>query len=358
MREYCFISHSTPDAAKATAVCEGLERSGISCWIAPRDVRPGRSFAGEITRAIKGSGSMVLLLTKASNESHYVLREVERAIAEHISIFVLRLDDTQLSDDLELLISIPQWIDASRVPLAGATAILAEALRDHSGETGPRRPEPRVPVRPARRFRSLFRLCAICCVVVLGAVGAYLYGTAWMRERRAASGTAEAAYHLLSREDPKGAERMARAAIRRNDRSSAAHAVLAAALAVEDFSADHKPPRDEIRREADLALALDPGSGLAHSALAEYYVLTPNGLPLAHREAMMGLRSDRLTRPFAYNAWGLVLLHEHQPAQAAGAFREAIRLDSEIGWAHDNLYWALQPMDRRAEKLKGSKLRQ
>jgi hypothetical protein len=35
---YVFISYAPPDAAAATALVEDLERHGIACWIAPRDV--------------------------------------------------------------------------------------------------------------------------------------------------------------------------------------------------------------------------------------------------------------------------------------------------------------------------------
>src|ERR1700738_1390409 len=38
-----FISHSTRDKTVADSVCSTLESVGIHCWMAPRDVRPGRS---------------------------------------------------------------------------------------------------------------------------------------------------------------------------------------------------------------------------------------------------------------------------------------------------------------------------
>src|SRR6266576_2376002 len=48
-----FISHSAQDKKVSETICAALEQSGIHCWIAPRDVRPGKSFPGEITRAIQ-----------------------------------------------------------------------------------------------------------------------------------------------------------------------------------------------------------------------------------------------------------------------------------------------------------------
>jgi len=36
-----FLSYATPDIAVAEAACKALERNGITCWIAPRDVAAG-----------------------------------------------------------------------------------------------------------------------------------------------------------------------------------------------------------------------------------------------------------------------------------------------------------------------------
>src|SRR5438067_9510402 len=37
--KHLFLSHSTDDADLARTVCRTLERAGLTCWIAPRDVR-------------------------------------------------------------------------------------------------------------------------------------------------------------------------------------------------------------------------------------------------------------------------------------------------------------------------------
>ena len=75
-----FISHSTKDKAVSDATCAALENGGIRCWVAPRDVQAGRSFAGEITRAIQESKIMVLIFSAHSNNSEQVLREVQLAV--------------------------------------------------------------------------------------------------------------------------------------------------------------------------------------------------------------------------------------------------------------------------------------
>ena len=42
---FLFVSHVTEDRAAASQVVEELERRGVRCWIAPRNVQPGKPFA-------------------------------------------------------------------------------------------------------------------------------------------------------------------------------------------------------------------------------------------------------------------------------------------------------------------------
>jgi len=112
-----FISHSAQDKAVADAVCAALERAAVRCWIAPRDVQPGRSFAGEITRAIQQSKVMVLIFSAYSNNSQQVLREVQLAVSSHLHILQFRIEDVRPNDDLTYFLSTPHWLDAMTPPL-------------------------------------------------------------------------------------------------------------------------------------------------------------------------------------------------------------------------------------------------
>jgi len=124
-----FISHSTIDKAVADAVCAGLENAGIRCWIAPRDVQPGRSFAGEIARAIKKSKAMVLIFSAHSNNSEQVLREVQLSVTAHLHIVQFRIEDVLLNDDLSYFLSTPHWLDALTPPLENHIDRLETAIK-------------------------------------------------------------------------------------------------------------------------------------------------------------------------------------------------------------------------------------
>jgi len=125
-----FISHSAQDKKVAETICAALEQKGIRCWVAPRDVRPGRSFPGEITRAIQQSKVMLLVFSKHSNSSEQVLREIQLAVDCHVPIVRLRIEDITLSDDLRYYLSTPQYLDALTTPLSKHIPRVEAAIRE------------------------------------------------------------------------------------------------------------------------------------------------------------------------------------------------------------------------------------
>ncbi|MEY2578849.1 MAG: hypothetical protein QOI49_1673 [Verrucomicrobiota bacterium] len=128
-----FISHSAQDKKVAETICSALEDSGIQCWVAPRDVRPGRSFPGEITRAIQQSKVMLMIFSQHSNSSEQVLREVQLAVDCHVPIIRLRIEDIPLSDDLRYYLSTPHWLDALTHPLSKHIPPVVAAIRELLG---------------------------------------------------------------------------------------------------------------------------------------------------------------------------------------------------------------------------------
>src|SRR3954452_12179462 len=125
-----FISHSAQDKKVSETIYASLEQSGIRCWIAPRDVRAGKSFPGEITRAIQQCKVMLLIFSRHSNSSEQVLREVQLAVDGHLPIVRLRLEDIPLSDDLRYYLSTPHWLAALTPPLSKHIPPLIVAVKE------------------------------------------------------------------------------------------------------------------------------------------------------------------------------------------------------------------------------------
>ena len=87
-----FVSYASPDSAVALSVCEALEQVGVNCWIAPRDVTPGRFSADEIVHAVDAAKATVLILSQNAAVAPHVLREVERATSKRHPVVSLRID--------------------------------------------------------------------------------------------------------------------------------------------------------------------------------------------------------------------------------------------------------------------------
>lgn len=122
-----FISHASADAATAAAIVARLESEGVRCWIAPRDIGPGKSYAAEITRGVKSTQQMVLLLSAASNKSQAVLSELELARRFDKAILPILLEDIQPSDEMLFYISAAHWRNYQTDP-QGALEHLKKAI--------------------------------------------------------------------------------------------------------------------------------------------------------------------------------------------------------------------------------------
>lgn len=124
-----FISYASQDKARAETVCEALERAGIVCWIAPRDVTPGEFYADAIVGAINATRIVVVVLTGNSVGSPHVLREVERASAKRHPVISFRIDTAPLPAGLEYFLSASHWLDAVALGVDAALPKLVEAVR-------------------------------------------------------------------------------------------------------------------------------------------------------------------------------------------------------------------------------------
>jgi hypothetical protein len=182
-----FISHSTRDKPVSDAVCAALENAGIRCWVAPRDVQPGRSFAGEITRAIQQSKAMVLIFSANSNNSSQVLREVQLAVDSQLHILQFRIEEVLLNDDLKYYLSTPHWLDAMSPPLENHLGRLAISLKTLLGkpeaEPAVSRDQPSHVATPAVKRGSASRNFWLLPLFAVGVVAAVVLAWIFLRHR-------------------------------------------------------------------------------------------------------------------------------------------------------------------------------
>jgi TolB-like protein/tetratricopeptide (TPR) repeat protein len=182
-RRDVFISYASHDKAVAESVCKALESAGLICWIAPRDVVPGESFAGAIVHAIDATRVIVLVLSEHAAISQHVLREVERASSKRHPVIAFRIDLAPMPADLEYFLNTSQWLDASAAGVNHALPRLVNAVQ--SALAQPSTGAHVNPVAPApARMRLGSRRVLFALGAVIAAVLAYtMTNKLWLSKR-------------------------------------------------------------------------------------------------------------------------------------------------------------------------------
>src|SRR5215831_18528830 len=107
-----FVSYATEDKVTADRVCSALEGKAFRCWIAPRDIEPGTSYPSAIVHAVQSCRLVVLILSSHSDASPHVKSEVQCAFDSNIEIIPFRIEQFDVSADLQYFLSTVQWLDA------------------------------------------------------------------------------------------------------------------------------------------------------------------------------------------------------------------------------------------------------
>jgi hypothetical protein len=142
-----FLSHSSKDKPIADAICALLERNGIRCWIAPRDILPGMDWHEAIMEAIKSSRVVILVFSSHANGSPQVQREIHHAFENAIVVLPFRVEAVEPVKALEFYIGSVHWLDALTPPLERHLNQLTQTVAKLTG----RRIEPRSDEAPSRR---------------------------------------------------------------------------------------------------------------------------------------------------------------------------------------------------------------
>jgi len=107
-----FVSYSTKDKAVADAVVASLEKNGIRCWYAPRDIKPSDDWGKAISSAIENSHVFLLIFSDHSNRSQHVLDELNVAISQELTILPFRIENLEPDGAMRLHLSSRHWMDA------------------------------------------------------------------------------------------------------------------------------------------------------------------------------------------------------------------------------------------------------
>jgi TIR domain-containing protein len=152
-----FVSYASHDKATADAACAALERAGIRCWIAPRDILPGADWGEAIMNALDTCRAMVLIFSSNANSSPQIRREIERVVGRGVPVLPVRIEDTAPTKAMAYFMGPVHWLDALTPPLEQHLHRLADSLKSllemeaakPAHDAPPVRSEPAAPAQAA-----------------------------------------------------------------------------------------------------------------------------------------------------------------------------------------------------------------
>lgn len=109
-----FVTYSFSDGAAVSTICSYLEKHGLRCFIAERDMPKGSRFASIIPWAIEHSRIVIAVASQQFNDSIHTSREIVIAADAGIPIITIKLEGCNLTNEKQYYLSNITWIDAMR----------------------------------------------------------------------------------------------------------------------------------------------------------------------------------------------------------------------------------------------------
>lgn len=98
-----YICYDENDKDISDAICQTFEENNIKTWIKSRDMFSTDSV-DRITNAIENSKCFVLVYSKNSKDTNYVITETDIAFSRNIPILVFNLDGFKIDRNLEFIL--------------------------------------------------------------------------------------------------------------------------------------------------------------------------------------------------------------------------------------------------------------
>lgn len=119
MAKSVFISYSSRDRMYVDKLKKMLDKMDISYWVAPEMIPAGSSYAREIPVAIQGCDIFLLVLTKESQKSIWVEKELDSAINARKVIVPFQMEEMVYTDIFRFYLNNVQTILAYQNPKEG-----------------------------------------------------------------------------------------------------------------------------------------------------------------------------------------------------------------------------------------------
>lgn len=110
MKKSVFISYCSKNRRYIEKMTQMLDKMGITYWIAPDMIPAGSNYAREIPGAIRQCEVFLLVLSKESQQSIWVEKEIDSAINYRRTIVPFQIDDEPLSEMFRFYLNNVQTI--------------------------------------------------------------------------------------------------------------------------------------------------------------------------------------------------------------------------------------------------------
>jgi TIR domain len=131
-----FVSHATSDNAIAERLAKGMQAVGYRSWYSGWDLAAGDSIVGKIGQALSTPDVLIVLLSKESVASHWVMSELNAALMQQLSgsdvlVIPIQLEECPIPALLQDILRIDL-----REGFEPGFLKLLEALRRHKNRAG------------------------------------------------------------------------------------------------------------------------------------------------------------------------------------------------------------------------------
>ncbi len=123
-----FVSYASANAKAVLPVIEAAQKDGCRFWLDKKGIAAGDGWAGEIVRAIRNAGGVLVMCSKAAFESDHVKREVYLADRYRRKLIPVYIEDAEPPEDFEYFFSGVQHLRLFETPEPERAQALARIL--------------------------------------------------------------------------------------------------------------------------------------------------------------------------------------------------------------------------------------
>jgi hypothetical protein len=123
-----FVSYARANDMTVLPLIEAAKRAGRKFWLDQQGIGAGDGWAGEIVRAIKAAGGVVVMCSKAAFESDHVKREIYLADRYKKKLVPVYIEQAEPPEDFEYFFAGVQTLNLFETPEAARPEALIRVL--------------------------------------------------------------------------------------------------------------------------------------------------------------------------------------------------------------------------------------